>query len=47
MVMEPVWVVVTAYVTLATLDLTALCLTPPILTSLKRTLKVQQHIEAY
>lgn len=41
MAMEHVSVAATVCVTLATLDLIALCLTPPTLIFSKRTLKVQ------
>lgn len=44
MVTEPVWEAPTVCVTLATLDLTALCLTPLILTSSRRTLKVHRSL---
>lgn len=42
MVTELAWVAPTVLVTLATLDRTALCLTPPTLTFSRRTLKVDQ-----
>lgn len=47
MVTGLVWVAHTVYVTPATLDLTALCLTPPTLTSSRRTLKVDQHANGH
>lgn len=47
MVTGLVWVAPTVYVTPATLDLTAPCLTPPTLTSSRRTLKVHLHTDAH
>lgn len=47
MAMGLVSVAATVCATLATQDLIALCLTPPTLTSSRRTLKVHQHADAH
>lgn len=47
MVTGLVWEAHTVCVTPATLDLTALCLTPPTLISSRKTLKVDQHADAH